>query len=96
MDLRCRGKNNHPVFEDAFFLHRIENLTNSVIKLRQHGSENAPLDVIDMRKLLHVFVVSLQRAVDGVVSEIEKKRALVFRLPSGHDDMATFRCQAIK
>jgi hypothetical protein len=26
--------------------------------------------------------------VDGVVSEIEKKRALVFRLPSGNGDMA--------
>ena len=44
---------------------------HTVIKVREHGGEDAALDVFNVLELFHVRISALQRAVHGVVGKVE-------------------------
>jgi hypothetical protein len=65
--------------DEGVFLHATlpqlrHDRAHAVVKMCDHCGVDAALNVLDMRKLRHVGVRALHRAVRGVVGEIEKPR----------------------
>ena len=72
----AQEKNERILFQ-PLRTHRRHHLPHAVVEIRQHGRENAALDILDVRKTGHVCVLALERTVDRVVREQEEEGLVV-------------------